>query len=270
MITFKELEIRKYNTKLISNEKICGNCAKCKKGFTYSAVKRFLKTRLQKEDKKHLWQTCSKCWLRINTSEDKGWVKNNSNAQKIAQNKPEQLKKNKDGVRKSWNEERRKRASEIFKSKWANDEAFAKKAISNLINNSDNVKIGFGKGGLKGVYKNIYYDSGLELSFIIWCLKENIKIKRYDKNPIDYIDENGVSRKYYPDFIINENDVVEIKGSGLWYRKNYQRNILKIEAAKNKFDNYIVLFDKDKSLKTYYKTARKIHSETYGKKNYKL
>jgi hypothetical protein len=81
------------------------------------------------------------------------------------------------------------------------------------------------------------------------------------------MDENKNIRKYYPDFIININDIVEIKGSGLWYRKNYQRNILKIEAAKKTFNSFIIIFDNDESVKKYYKTARKIHNETYKKEN---
>lgn len=269
MITFKELEEKKYNTKSISNYRLCGECVKCGNKFTYSSVKKFMRNRKNKEDKKNLWESCSKCWLIINTKEDNNWIIKNSQAQKIAQNKPEQLQKNRDGVRKSWNSKRRKNASKLMKKKWKNDEAFAKKAILNF-KNINNVKIGFGSGGLKGKYNNIYYDSALEFSFILWCKEKNISIKRYDLDPVKYIDENNVERSYYPDFIINKNEVVEIKGSGLWYRKNYIRNIKKIEAAKKFFDAYIIILDKDESVKTYYKTARKIHNETYKKENHQI
>lgn len=262
MITFEYLKNQDYNTKLISNKKLCGTCKKCKQNFVYSQVKKFLINRLNKPEKINLWETCQKCWLRINTAEDKNWIKKNSDAQKISQNKPEQIKKNKEGVRKSWNCKRRKIASDLMKEKWKNDEAFAKRALLNL-NKANNNGIGFGCGGLRGIYNNIYYDSALELSFILWCLNEKIKIKRYDGDGVAYTDENGVKRNYYPDFIINNNDIVEIKGSGLWYRKNYKRNILKSDAAKTKFDSYIVIFDKDEVVKKYYKTARKIHNETY-------
>jgi hypothetical protein len=267
MITFKNLEKRNYDTKSISNYELCGKCVKCNKKFTYSCVKKFIRNRINKTEKKHLWQTCSKCWLIINTKDDNNWIRKNSAAQKIAQNKPEQLKKNREGVRKSWNTKRREQASKTLIEKWKNDEAFVEKALSNLVHNGDNVEIGFGKGGLKGLYENIHYDSALELSFIIWCIRNNIGIRRYDKTPIEYWDEDGVHRKYYPDFIINENDIVEIKGSGLWYRKNYNRNILKSTAAKKMFDSYIVVFEKDEAVRTYYRTARKIHNETYKKEN---
>jgi hypothetical protein len=225
-----------------------------------------MKNRKNKLDKKFLWETCQKCWLIINTIEDPNWIKKNSESQIISQNKPEQIKRNRDGVRKSWDANRRNKASNLLKKKWKNDEAFAKNALKNL-NCYNNAKIGFGTGGLKGYYNQIYYDSALELSFILWCEKNNINIQRYSKEPIEYIDENGDIRKYYPDFIINTNEIVEIKGSGLWYRKNYQRNILKIEAAKKKFDSFIIIFDNEESVKKYYKTARKIHNETYNKEN---
>ena len=51
------------------------------------------------------------------------------------------------------------------------------------------------------------------------------------------------------------------------YRKNYARNILKIEAARQQFDSYIVIFDNDDAVKIFYKTARNIHNETYKKTN---
>lgn len=267
MITFKDLKQRKYNTKSISNYKLCGICIKCGDKFTYSCVKKFMRNRKNKPHKQKLWESCARCWFIINTKEDKCWIKKNSEAQKVAQNKPEQLKKNRDGVRSSWDNNRRNNASKILKEKWKNDEAFAKKALSNL-NSANNVKIGFGNGGLKGEYKNIYYDSALELSFILWCKENNIQIKRYDLDPVKYFDENDIERSYYPDFIINTNEIVEIKGSGLWHRKNYNRNTKKLKAAKKAFNSYIVIFDKDEVVKKYYRTARKIHNETYKKENY--
>jgi hypothetical protein len=263
---YTELEKRQFDTRSISNLPIKGLCIKCNKKFEYSNVKKFMRNRNNKINKKSLWQTCQKCWLIINTIEDPNWIKKNSEAQKISQNKPEQIKRNRDGVRKSWSNDRRTKASNILKEKWKNDEAFAKNALKNL-NCHNNVSIGFGSGGLKGCYKSIYYDSALELSFVLWCENNSINIRRYDKTPIEYIDENGYKRKYYPDFIINKNDIVEIKGSGLWYRKNYERNILKIETAKKIFDNFIVIFDKDECVKKYYKSARNIHNETYKKEN---
>lgn len=262
---YEDLKKRQFNTKSISNCSLEGVCARCNNEFKYSSVKKFMRNRKNKLHKKQLWQTCAKCWLVINTSEDKEWIKKNSEAQKVAQNKPSQIQKNRDGVRKSWDDKRRKKASALLKERWKNDEAFSKKALKNL--SCDNVKIGFGNGGLKGIYEEIYYDSGLELSFIIWCKHKNIFIKRYNKNPIEYTDENNKIRKYYPDFIINNNDVVEIKGSGLWYRKNFERNALKISAAKKEFSSFIVLFDKDEPVKKFYKMARKIHNETYKKES---
>jgi hypothetical protein len=264
-ITFKKLQQKNFDTYQISNIPLIGKCKKCKIKYQYSNVKKFLRNRRNKTEIKHLWNTCQKCWLIINTSESPDWIKKNSNAQKIAQNKPETLQKNRDGVRKSWTKKRRKSASDILKNKWKNDAIFRNKALLNLNSDIDRVKIGFGNGGLKGEYKGIKYDSGLELSFILWCEQNNIPIKRYDLSPVSYKDENEIERNYYPDFVINNGEIIEIKGHGLWYSKNYERNILKRDAAKRVFPNFQIIFDYHKTVKTYYKTARKIHNETYKK-----
>lgn len=266
-ITFKQLEARQFDTSQICNIPLTGKCKKCQQKYRYSNVKKFLRNRTNKKQLKYVWNTCQKCWLIINTAESPEWIKKNSDTQKIAQNKPEALEKNRDGVRKSWTKERRKSASEILKNKWKNDPNFRNKALLNLNSDIDRVKIGFGCGGLKGKYKGIKYDSALELSFILWCEHHKIDIKRYDLSPIAYGDENGIKRKYYPDFIVNQDEIVEIKGHGLWYGKNCKRNVLKADTAKKLFLNFRIIFDYDKIVKTFYKTARNLHNETYKKNN---
>lgn len=263
MITFEALKDRGFSEKNISNEPIYGACIRCEIDFHYSNVKKFMRNRRNKPEKSGLWSTCPRCWLKINTSEDPQWIKKNSDAQKIAQNKPEQKRKNAEGVSKSWTTERRNEASKSLKERWKNDPEFSKKALKNLIphNSGENVKMGYGTGGLRGIYSGMKYDSALELSFILWCNHKNVPIRRYDYPPVTYNDEDGIRREYHPDFIINDNEIVEIKGSGLWFKKNYKRNQLKSKAAKQFFRSYIVLFDRDETVKTFYRTARKIHHE---------
>ena len=71
---------------------------------------------------------------------------------------------------------------------------------------------GYRKGsgiGKKGYYKGIYCDSTYELVYLIYCLENDIDIKRcteYRK----YFWKNKW-RKYYPDFVVDE-QIVEIKG----------------------------------------------------------
>lgn len=273
--SFKKIN---YNPKGLSRHKLCGKCIKCNKEFIYMRVSQFLKNRINKPEKKDLWDTCSKCWLLLNTCLNPEWVEKNKKAQLLIQSTPEQKKKNADGVSKSWTLKRRKKMSKWLKNRWKNDECFKQKVLKNLSWTSFNdgryyeiMRKSLGTGGLKGSYKGIHYDSILELSFILYCESNNISIKRYDLCGIKYLDENNKERTYIPDFIINNSTIVEIKGYGLYYNKNYKRNICKLNALKEfvktiNFDFRLIL-EKDKIIKNLYKKARKIHHEIKEKNN---
>lgn len=62
-----------------------------------------------------------------------------------------------------------------------------------------------------GKYNGIHCDSAWELAYILYCNDNNIPIKRCDK-VFDYFDNDGNKHRYYPDFIINDNEIIEIKG----------------------------------------------------------
>lgn len=64
-------------------------------------------------------------------------------------------------------------------------------------------------------YKNMKFDSSWELAFFIYCEDHNIPIKR-EPFYINYFDLEGNTHRYYPDFIINYNEIIEIKGSHLY------------------------------------------------------
>jgi len=97
------------------------------------------------------------------------------------------------------------------------------------------------KGGIckQGWYKGFYCNSSWELAYIIYCLEHNIEIKR-NKIGFDYVYENKIY-KYYPDFIINDNDYIEIKG---YKDKKYNFKIDQFELPleiidKNKINPYL-------------------------------
>lgn len=278
IIDFDEFKKRDFDQTMISNHKLTnGVCVRCGGLFSYSCVKKFLRNRKNKKHLKDKWQTCQKCWLVINTSEDKKWIEKNRQAQLIAQNKPEQKLKNAQGVSRSWTKDRRKKASDALKEKWKNDEHFAKQGLKNISwtqtiddRHEEIQRKAIGSGGLKGIYNNIRYDSALELSYLLWCEDNSIEIKRYDLEPINYKAEDGKNRKYIPDFIESRNIIVEIKGSGLYYRKNYQRNLLKMQALKNNGAKYKILFEKDHPVKYNYKKARRLHHEIKKKEKNSL
>jgi len=268
-ITLKELKDLNYSPKGVSNYKLIeGECSKCNQNFEYSNVKKFLRNRKSNQNKDE-WDTCAKCYLKLKTIEDSKWMEANRQAQLIAQNRPEQKKRNAEGVSKSWDQERKSKASDFLKKRWENEEGFAEKALKNFEWTQTNderhneiLKRSLGAGGLKGEYQGIRYDSAVELSFLLWCENKNIPIKRYDLAPISYLAEDGKTRLYFPDFIIYHNQIIEIKGLGVYYQKNYQRNLLKIDAAQKFCQNYKVIFSDDECLKKFYKKARKLHHET--------
>jgi len=58
---------------------------------------------------------------------------------------------------------------------------------------------------------------------------------------------------YFPDFIINEKTIVEVKGLGLYYKKKLRSSLF------SSGEDYLVLFSDDEILKTNYLKARKWH-----------
>ena len=61
-----------------------------------------------------------------------------------------------------------------------------------------------------GNYKGIHCDSSWELAYLVWCLEHNIKIEICKE--IRYYKLNKKLCKYLPDFVINDNEIIEIKG----------------------------------------------------------
>jgi hypothetical protein len=268
-IEYADFKKNDYDIKGISNYKLInGTCHNCKNIFEYSRVKVFIRNR--KNLPKDIWDYCQKCFFLKKTSLNEVWIEKNRQSQLIAQNKPEQKIKNANAVSKSWTQDRKNQNSLYLKERWK-DDVFAKKALKNLewtqsgnIINSPVFRKSVCVGGHKGQYKEFPYDSSLELSFILYCLENNIKIQRCNFG-INYIDENKKNRMYYPDFIIKDNIIVEIKGYGLYYNKFYERNICKIQALKDFCTHndytYSIFFQDHEFVKSNYKKARKLHNE---------
>lgn len=91
---------------------------------------------------------------------------------------------------------------------------------------------------LSGYFNKIYWQSSYELAYIIYCYENDLNVRRYDLNPIEYT-YLGKKHHYYPDFILNDN-VIECKGF-----RNGQINA-KIKAGYFEFkEKYIVLESKE-------------------------
>lgn len=115
----------------------------------------------------------------------------------------------------------------------------------------------FGRSS-NGLYNNIPFQGTWELKYIIDCIESNIPIKRYDLEPIEYIFEDKILH-YFPDFIINEKTIIEIKGN-LWDKK-------KIEAKKNaaeKLFKYCLITDVGQTQNP--RTFLRLAKEKYGDK----
>lgn len=89
--------------------------------------------------------------------------------------------------------------------KWMKDNPELHKKVSSI---GGGIKEGTGIGK-KGRYLGYWCDSSWELAYVIYCLDNNIEIKRNTK-AFNYNFNNKIN-KYYPDFIV-EGNYVEIKG----------------------------------------------------------
>lgn len=105
-------------------------------------------------------------------------------------------------------------------------------------------KIPKNSGGISGYYDDLYFRSSLELSFLHYYKEKNFTILSAENNnyKVTYFID-GKEKIYYPDyFIVELNLVVEIKPHSLL---SYNNNKIKTETAKNKFNNYKVLTEKE-------------------------
>lgn len=59
-----------------------------------------------------------------------------------------------------------------------------------------------------GYYKGIYCSSTYELCWVIYQLDHNVEFKRFE----GFLEDKKIRLKYYPDFIIGDKHIVEIKG----------------------------------------------------------
>lgn len=104
------------------------------------------------------------------------------------------------------------------KNKFCNSECRSSYGISDetklKISNAVKGKTGgfrnFGGSGKKGIYKNILYQSSWELAWLIFQFEHGLNPTRIDFW-ISYVNENGRSSKYYPDFMM-DNTIFEVKG----------------------------------------------------------
>jgi hypothetical protein len=213
---------------------------------------------------------CDGCYS-IHSRATERFKKNNSAAQLIAQNRPEVLQKQREAQLKRYAaggtlvlEQYR----EIGKKLWQ-DEGYRKNQIDKMKQNWQDPeyrkKIMSGYRQYTGIYEGCRYYSLVELSFLLNCFAEKRPVKNYDGRGIAYEFE-GKERRYYPDFMIYDDwsCIVEVKGSGSWYKRDKKLVEKKFEALKDYCENNDLtcrlVFDSDLG-KELWQKAKRVHNE---------
>lgn len=96
----------------------------------------------------------------------------------------------------------------------AEKELERRQKISSTMKSKENcggIRVGSGCGH-KGWYKGFYCDSTYELAYIVYNLDHNIAFKRCPRTIFYLYEYKGRTYKYYPDFILPDGSLVEIKG----------------------------------------------------------
>lgn len=169
------------------------------------------------------------------------WSKIRSGGMYVGRNNPRY------GDHRTWDElygkERADELRDLNRSKSKRDKiSKSQKERLRNINSLSNNTYSFGTSGW---YKNIYFRSCLELSFLLWAddNKYNVKSAENSNFSLSYM-HNNERFTYFPDFYIEDTgEVVEIKPSRFL---NYSKIKSKSKYANNKFgEKYLILTEKD-------------------------
>lgn len=108
--------------------------------------------------------------------------------------------------------------------------------------------------GKKGWYKGYYCDSTWELAYVIYNLEHGISFSRNTKS-FDYV-FNGERKKYYPDFLLETGEYVEVKG---YYTKQFEAKIEQFPK-----EHTLIIYDKT-GIKPYLDYVINKYSKDYYK-----
>lgn len=116
----------------------------------------------------------------------------------------------------------------------------------------------------KYFYKNINFDSSWELAYYIWLTDNNVGFIYHPPYTLDYIDDYGKERTYYPDFLV-EGKFYEIKGGQFFNEKGEPYDSYNNVTWYNKYnlllENKITIMKWD-DIRPYIRYVK----DTYGKK----
>ena len=247
-----------FDNKTPGKARVYFRCKTCNCKYSMLAIK--LRGRTYSND-----PICPDHYAKIVTS-SKVWREKNRSAQLVSQNLPEAKEKQRvsqlrrhaqPGMKEKYRQiglalrkdpEYAKRVSSSLREKWKDPE-YANKVMNNS------------KQQYHGSYSGMRYQSLIELSFILWMVSVKRNIGRYNLEGIKW-DGN---RSYYPDFIVDGNLIVEVKGTlkGFMYQREDEikrKQSALIEWCKDrKYEQRIVV--KKDIPKEFYEKARKVHDK---------
>lgn len=113
-------------------------------------------------------------------------------------------------------------------------------------------------------YDGIVFDSSYEVQYYIYCKDHNIKCIFHPEG-LWYEDENGKRHKYFPDFLINDNEYIEIKSS--WFLDNKERNN-NTDKSKYNFMVNVATILTEKELVNVFEYINKKY-DLHGRKNFR-
>lgn len=224
MISSKNLNIKRFcylndlNTHTPTKIHIVSNCSLCGRCYTMLVIK-FLGRTYENNNLCQTHYVSSVCKTDI-------WKRKNSDSQRIAQNKKETKEKQILAQKRRFsNEETRELYRRNAKALWENIDYRRKVSSGNrqkwedaeYVERVTSKSHGAYRSNYQGYYEGLRYQSLSELSFILWAKDNEHKIKRFDLPGIPWEDENQVRRLYFPDYIINDTTIVEVKSGHKCY-----------------------------------------------------
>lgn len=117
------------------------------------------------------------------------------------------------------------------------------------------------------LYNNIHFDSSWELAYYIWLTDNKRSFIYHPPYNLNYIDDNGIPRDYFPDFLV-DGKFIEIKGEQFFDKDGNPYNLYKKETWYNKYklliENNITII-RQAEINTYLKYIKNTYGKNYLK-----
>lgn len=220
-------------------------------GYNTTCKSKLCRSEFARQEVLNLWKNENYRDIQSNSHKEWASIEENrkqmsENTKKIWENEEYRKTQTESHIRWASIEENKEKMRKTAINLWKNDEYRHKMENRSITTNHGLIQCSKANG-------TITYDSLWEKDFIEFCNNTNeiISIKRTDFY-IEYKDESGINRMYFPDFIVSlESRVLLIEVKSDWFFNEDERTKLKIDAGykyvlnNNDIDDYIVLLGDD-------------------------